>query len=45
MKNGFELEAPVTQDISKAAARAIRMAALTVFLYGVARLIDVIKWW
>jgi hypothetical protein len=45
MKNGFELEAPVTQVISKAAAWAIRMAALTVFLYGVARLIDVIKWW
>lgn len=45
MKNGPELEAPVTQDISKAAAWAIRMLALTIFLYGIARLVDAIKWW
>ncbi|WP_346420452.1 hypothetical protein [Serratia marcescens] len=45
MKNGLEVDAPVTRDISKAAAWAIRVFALTVLLYGVARLIVAVRWW
>lgn len=45
MKNGLELEAPVTQDISRATAWAIRVIAITIFLYGLARVLTVIKWW
>jgi hypothetical protein len=39
MKNGLEVDAPVTKEISAAAAWAIRAVALTVFLYGLSKLI------
>ncbi|HCI6013078.1 TPA: hypothetical protein NPN82_000291 [Klebsiella quasipneumoniae subsp. similipneumoniae] len=45
MKNGLEIDAPVTKEISSAAAWAIRAVAITVVLYGVARLIMAIRWW
>lgn len=45
MKNGLELDAPVTKDISMAVAWAIRIVAVTTLMYGIARIITVIKWW
>ncbi|HEB0785135.1 TPA: hypothetical protein RY256_002586 [Salmonella enterica] len=45
MKNGLEIDAPVTTEISNATAWAIRAVALTVVLYGIARLIVAIRWW
>ncbi|EJJ0958950.1 hypothetical protein NIN83_004627 [Escherichia coli] len=45
MKNGLELKAPVTKEISSATAWAIRVVAVTVLLYGVARLIAAVRWW
>ncbi len=45
MKNGLELDAPVTKEISMAVAWAIRIVALTALMYGVARIILAIKWW
>lgn len=41
MKNGLEIDAPVTKEM----AWAIRAVALTVVLYGIARLIVAIRWW
>lgn len=45
MKNGLEIDAPVTRDVSKATAWAIRALALTISLYGVAKVIVAIRWW
>lgn len=45
MKNGLEIDAPLTKEISSATAWAIRAVALTVVLYGIARLIVAIRWW
>jgi hypothetical protein len=45
MKNGLEVDAPVTKEISVAAAWAIKTVALTILLYGVARLIVAVRWW
>lgn len=45
MKNGLELETPITPEISRATAWAIRVIALTLLLYGIARVLAVIKWW
>jgi hypothetical protein len=45
MKNGLELNAPVTREISIATAWLIKAAALCLSLYGIARLISVIRWW
>lgn len=45
MKNGPETDAPLTKEISSATAWAIRAVALTVVLYGIARLIVAIRWW
>ncbi len=45
MKNGLEIDAPVTQEIGSATAWAIRVVAVTVLLYGVARLIAAVRWW
>ncbi|EMG9443955.1 hypothetical protein V5268_005289 [Escherichia coli] len=45
MKNGLEIDALVTKEISSATAWAIRVVAITVLLYGVARLITVVRWW
>lgn len=45
MKNGLEIDAPVTTEISSATAWAIRAVALTGVLYGIARLIVAIRWW
>ncbi|MGV2811703.1 hypothetical protein [Enterobacter cancerogenus] len=45
MKNGLEVDAPVTKEISLAAAWAIKAVALTVVLYGIARLIVAVRWW
>ncbi|EHZ8147761.1 hypothetical protein MLA66_003184 [Salmonella enterica] len=45
MKNGLEIDAPVTKEISNATAWAIRSVALTVVRYGIARLIVAIRWW
>ncbi|HAF1587810.1 TPA: hypothetical protein G8M18_005671 [Salmonella enterica] len=42
---GIEVNAPVTKEISTATAWAIRAVALTVVLYGIARLIVAIRWW
>lgn len=42
MKNGLEVDAPVTKEISNATAWAIRALALTVFLYGVSKLLAAI---
>jgi hypothetical protein len=44
MNNGLELETPITPEI-RATAWAIRVIALTLLLYGIARVIVVIKWW
>lgn len=45
MKNGLEIDAPVTKEISSATAWAICAVALTVVLYGIARLVIAIRWW
>lgn len=45
MKNGLELNAPVTREISIAAALLIKSAALCLALYGIAQLINAIRWW
>lgn len=45
MKNSLEIDAPVTKEISSATAWAIRVVAVTVLLYGVARLIAAVRWW
>lgn len=45
MKNGLEVDAPVTKEISRATAFAIRAGALMMFLYGVSSLIGAIRWW
>ncbi len=45
MKNGLEVDAPVTKEISRATAWAIRAVALTAFLYGIAHLVSAIRWW
>ncbi|EDN5752875.1 hypothetical protein S726_002190 [Salmonella enterica subsp. enterica] len=42
---GIEVNAPVTKEISTATAWAIRAVALTVVLYGIARLIVAVRWW
>ncbi|ENZ1217742.1 hypothetical protein ACMWRF_000448 [Enterobacter hormaechei] len=42
MKNGLELEAPVTQEIGSAAAFAIRILAVSV---GVWFIISAVRWW
>ncbi|EDZ9931138.1 hypothetical protein GJ842_23330 [Salmonella enterica] len=42
---GIEVNAPVTKEISTATAWAIRAVALTIVLYGIARLIVAIRWW
>ncbi len=38
MKNGLELKAPVTDDISRAVAFAIRLVAVAVLIWAV-------RWW
>lgn len=47
MKNGLELRAPVTDDISRAVAFAIKLVAVGVavspMLYGLAKLIIAVK--
>ncbi|MBA7739016.1 hypothetical protein [Escherichia marmotae] len=47
MKNGLELKAPVTDDISRAVAFAIKWVAVGVavspILYGMAKLIIAVK--
>ncbi|ENK0986749.1 TPA: hypothetical protein ACU6JA_005496 [Salmonella enterica] len=45
MKNGLEIDAPVTKEISTATAWAIRAVAVTIVLYGIARLIVAVRWW
>ena len=45
MKNGLEIDAPVTKEISTATVWAIRAAAVTIVLYGGARFIVAIRWW
>ncbi|EJR6806023.1 hypothetical protein O0R04_000992 [Salmonella enterica] len=45
MKNGLEIDTPVTKEISTATAWAIRAVAVTVVLYGIARLIVAVRWW
>ncbi|EJZ7016850.1 hypothetical protein OIP56_005098 [Salmonella enterica] len=45
MKNGLEIDDPVTKEISTATAWAIRAVAVTVVLYGIARLIVAVRWW
>lgn len=42
MKNGLTVDAPVTRDISKAVAWAIRAIALTTMLYGIAHLASIV---
>ncbi|ENF50570.1 hypothetical protein ECP030481615_1279 [Escherichia coli P0304816.15] len=47
MKNGLELKAPVTDDISRAGAFAIKWVAVGIavspMLYGMAKLIIAVK--
>ncbi|EEV5779441.1 hypothetical protein P6O07_001849 [Escherichia coli] len=47
MKNGLELKAPVTDDISRAVAFAIKWVAVDIavspILYGMAKLIIAVK--
>ncbi len=47
MKNGFELKAPVTDDISRAVAFAIKWVAVGIavspMLYGMAKLLIAVK--
>ncbi len=47
MKNGLELKAPVTDDISRAVAFAIKWVAVGItvspILYGMAKLIIAVK--
>lgn len=47
MKNGLELKAPVTDDISRAVALAIKWVAVGItvspMLYGMAKLIIAVK--
>ncbi|RDS51202.1 hypothetical protein C3986_04758 [Escherichia coli] len=47
MKNGLELKAPVTNDISRAVAFAIKWVAVGIavspILYGMAKLIIAVK--
>ncbi|HDD9934733.1 TPA: hypothetical protein PBR49_004005 [Escherichia coli] len=46
MKNGLELKAPVTDDVSRALAFAIKLAvgiAVSPMLYGLAKLVIALK--
>lgn len=45
MKNGLEVEAPVTREIGIATAWVIKSAALCLTLYGIAQLISAVRWW
>ena len=45
MKNGLELEAPVTREIGIATALVIKAAALCLVLYGAAQFFNAIRWW
>ena len=45
MKNGPELKAPVTSEISVATARLIKAGAFCLCLYGIAQLVSAVRWW
>lgn len=45
MKNGLELEAPVTKEIGIATAWVIKAAAVCLVLYGVSLLVSAVRWW
>lgn len=45
MKNGLELEAPVTKEIGITTAWVIKAAAVCLVLYGVAQLVSAVRWW
>jgi hypothetical protein len=40
MKNGFEVDAPMTEEIGKAASWVIRGLAFTLIMYGIAKLLS-----
>ncbi|BDH45767.1 hypothetical protein TUM12370_18110 [Salmonella enterica subsp. enterica serovar Choleraesuis] len=42
MKNGLEVDAPFTKEISSASAWAIRAVAVMMFLYGISKLITAV---
>ncbi len=45
MKNGPELKAPVTSEISVATAWLIKAGAFCLCLYGIAQLVSAVRWW